>query len=127
MPVWHGEKGKKKTGGEINLHRKKKKYELGSNPTLTKLGAEKRKKVRTKGGGKKVRAMSIDRVNLYDPSSKKTEKVKIVDVVKNPANPHFVRRNVITKGTVIETESGLAKVTSRPSQDGVVNAVLVKE
>jgi small subunit ribosomal protein S8e len=34
--------------------------------------------------------------------------------------------NVITKGAIIETEDGLAKVTSKPSKDGVVNAVLIK-
>jgi len=39
----------------------------------------------------------------------------------------FVRRKIITKGAIIKTELGLAKVTSRPSQDGVVNAVLIEE
>jgi len=35
-----------------------------------------------------------------------------------------VRRNIITKGAIIEVEGErLAKVTSRPGQHGVVNAV----
>jgi small subunit ribosomal protein S8e len=46
--------------------------------------------------------------------------------VENPANPHYVRRNIITKGAVIKTELGNAKVTSRPGQDGVVNAALIE-
>ncbi len=50
---------------------------------------------------------------------------KIITVKENPANRHFVRMNVITKGAVVETEDGLAKVTSRPSRDGTVNAVLI--
>jgi small subunit ribosomal protein S8e len=33
----------------------------------------------------------------------------------------------MTKGAIIETEMGKAKVTSRPGQDGVVNAVLLTE
>jgi small subunit ribosomal protein S8e len=48
-------------------------------------------------------------------------------VKKNAANPNYVQRNIINKGAVIQTEMGLAKVTSRPGQDGIVNAVLVKE
>jgi small subunit ribosomal protein S8e len=39
----------------------------------------------------------------------------------------FVRRKIITIGAIIKTELGLSKVTSRPSQDGVVNAVLIKK
>jgi len=127
MPVWHGDKGKKKTGGKINLNRRKRKYERGSNPILTKLGKAKRKIVRTKGGGRKVKALAIDYVNVYNPSSKATKKVKIMDVVENKANPHLVRRGILTKGAVVETELGLAKITSRPSQHGVVSAVLIKE
>jgi len=127
MPVWHRDRGKKKTGGRINLNRRKRKYELGSNPILTKLGKVKRKIVRTKGGGSKVKALSIDHVNVYDASSKATKKVKIMDVVENKANPHLVRRGILTKGAVIETELGLAKITSRPSQHGVVSAVLLNK
>ncbi|MEK6848627.1 MAG: 30S ribosomal protein S8e, partial [Nanoarchaeota archaeon] len=42
-----------------------------------------------------------------------------------PANRHFIRRNIMTKGSVIDTELGKARITSRPGQDGVVNAVLI--
>jgi small subunit ribosomal protein S8e len=35
--------------------------------------------------------------------------------------------NVMTRGAIIETEDGMAKVTSRPSRDGMVNAVLIKK
>ena len=127
MPVWHGDRGKKKTGGKINLNRRKRKYELGSNPILTKLGKLKRKIVRTKGGGRKIKALSIDYANVYDASSKATKKVKIMDVVENKANPHLVRRGILTKGAVVETELGLARITSRPSQHGIVSAVLIKK
>jgi len=127
MPVWRGELGKKKTGGSITPHRKKRKFELGSNPLMTKLGAEKKKIVKTKGGVFKTRALSIDYASVYDPVSQKTRKVKITDIVSNPANPHFVRRGIITKGATIETELGLARVTSRPSQHGVVNAVILEK
>lgn len=127
MPMWHGDKGRKKTGGKVNLGRGKKKYDRGSNPIMCKIGKEKISSIRTKGGNEKRRAMSLHTANVYDPSTKKSKKVKITGVVSNPANPHFVRRGIITKGATIQTEAGLAKITSRPSQQGVINAILVKE
>ncbi len=127
MPIWHGERGKKKTGGKINLYRRKRKFERGSNPLMTKLGKERKSLVRTKGGGRKLRALAAQTANVYDPATKKTQKVKIIDVIKNPANPHFIRRGIITKGTTIETELGLARVTSRPSQHAVVSAVVLEK
>jgi small subunit ribosomal protein S8e len=48
-------------------------------------------------------------------------------VVKNPTNIDYDRRGVITKSAVIETSLGLARVTSRPGQQGIINAVLIGE
>ena len=127
MAIWHGEKGKKHTGGLIRLARKKRKRELGSLPILTKIGKEKKKVERTKGGGKKVKAFSVEFANVLDTASNTVKKVKILDIISNPANPHFVRRGIITKGAVIKTEIGNARVTSRPSQHGVVNALMIEE
>ena len=126
MPIWHGDRGRKKTGGKVKVRRRKRKFELGSNPLLTKVDREKKKTVKTKGGGRKTRALAAQHANVYDPTTKTTKKVKVTDIIENPANPHFVRRGIITKGTTIETELGMARVTSRPSQRGIVNAVLVK-
>ncbi|MEM2724980.1 MAG: 30S ribosomal protein S8e, partial [Candidatus Nezhaarchaeales archaeon] len=64
--------------------------------------------------------------NVLDPETNKVYKLKILRVKENPASVDYSRRGVITRGAVIETEKGLAKVTSRPGQDGVVNAVLLK-
>ncbi|MEM5802329.1 MAG: 30S ribosomal protein S8e [Candidatus Aenigmatarchaeota archaeon] len=127
MAVWHGEKGRKATGGIIKLARKKRKYELGSLPIYTKLGKDKKVLKRTKGGGKKLKAYACEYANVIDTANKVVKKVKILDVIENPANPHFVRRKIITRGAIIKTELGNAKVTSRPGQDGVVNAILISE
>lgn len=125
MSVWHGERGRKKTGGLINQHRKKRKFELGSLPTHPRIGKEKRVIVKTKGGNEKVRLRQIEFANVLDASKTFSKKVKILDVIENPANPQWVRSKVITKGTVIKTELGNARVTSRPTQHGVVNAVAI--
>ena len=73
----------------------------------------------------KVRVLRTNVVNVVDTKKNKTFKTKIIQVVENPANPHYVRRNIITKGAIIETEAGNARVTSRPGQHGVLNAVLL--
>jgi small subunit ribosomal protein S8e len=127
MAIWHGEKGKKPTGGKIHLSRKKRKRELGSLPLHTKIGKEKKKIEKTKGGGRKVKAFSVEFANVLDPASNTVKKVKILGIVSNPANPHFVRRGIITKGAVIKTEIGNARVTSRPSQHGIVNAIALEK
>ena len=62
---------------------------------------------------------------MLDPKKNTAKKVEILDVLDNTANRDFVRRKIITKGAVIETELGQARVTSRPGQHGVINAVLV--
>jgi len=63
--------------------------------------------------------------NVSNPKGKATNS-KILRVKKSPANKDYERRGVITKGAIIETEAGEAVVTSRPTDDGVVNAVLTK-
>jgi len=128
MAIWQrGLEGRAPSGAKMRPARKKKKRELGSEPTHTKIGDEKKKIIDAYGGNIKVRLYQAGFANVLDPKTKKATKVKILDVVENPSNIEFVRRKIITKGAVIKTEVGLAKVTSRPSQDGVVNAVLIKE
>ena len=77
--------------------------------------------------GAPLRNLSCDFANLVDPKTGKAEKVKILSVKENKANIHFVRMNVITKGAIIETDLGQARVTSRPGQEGNVNAILIKK
>ncbi len=115
----------KETGKQTQFHRKKKQHELGRLPTHTKVGEKKIKSIRTIGNNSKVKILNAETVNLFDPKSKKYSKVKIKSVVENPANRHFVRRNILTKGTVVETEKGKARIASRPGQQGSVDAVLI--
>jgi small subunit ribosomal protein S8e len=100
---------------------------MGSEFVETKLGALKRVEVRTRGSGKKFRLLGADIANVIDPKTGQGKQAKILTVVENSADPHFVRRNVLTKGAVINTDLGRAIVTSRPGQTGIVNAVLQTE
>ncbi len=126
--VWHDDLTKRKrTGGRKKAYRKRRKYEAGRFPVETQLGEPERKLERTKGGGLKVKLVSDRWVNLSDPKTGKTERVRILSVVKNPANVDWDRRGIITKGTIVRTERGLAKIISRPGQNGVLNAIPIEE
>ena len=126
MLVWHGNLHKKKaSGGRKRAYRMKRRFEKGSFPAETTLGKLKKKTKRTRGGGMKPRFLGTTHANLSNPSTGKTEKVEILRVIKNPANVDYDRRGVITKGTIIETPLGTARITSRPGQNGAVNAMLI--
>lgn len=126
MSVWHGSLRKRKlTGGKKRVYRVKRKFEQGSFPAETILGKSRTRRVRGYGGNVKIKALSSDFASVTDPKTGKTKKTEILRVVKNMANVDYNRRGVITKGAEIETGLGLARVTSRPGKDGVINAVLV--
>ncbi len=127
MSVWHGDQHKRKdSGGRKIVNRKKRKYEKGFFPAETTLGKPKSRIIRKHGGNEKIRLLAVNQVNISEVSGK-TAKVKILRVIKNPANVDYDRRGVITKGTIIATPLGDARVTSRPGQDGIVNAILVSK
>jgi small subunit ribosomal protein S8e len=117
---------RKPSGGRYKDYRKKKLNEKGNLPILTKLGDKKAKNIKGMGYTEKRKLLNENTANILDPKTGKFVKAKIKSIVETPANRNYARRNIMTKGTVIETEIGKAEVSSRPGQDGVVNAVLVK-
>ena len=125
MAISQGRSKRKVSGSRYRAYRKKRLYELGRLPTYTKIGKRILIFLRTKGGGTKLSLLNVEVANVFDPKNKKFSKAKILSVVENKANPNLVRRNVITKGCIIKTEIGNARITSRPGQEGTVNAVLV--
>jgi small subunit ribosomal protein S8e len=125
MALWQGKSGRKPTGGRLRYSRKKRKFEIGRELQSTSIGDLKRKVVRVRSGEKKTKVLTTNVANVYIPAEKKIVTAKIIAVVENPANPHYVPRNIITKGATIRTNIGFAKVTSRPGQCGTVNAILI--
>jgi small subunit ribosomal protein S8e len=117
---------RKPTGGKYQKIRKKKKRDFGRDFIPIKIGEKRKKITRGLAGIKKHRILQTDKINVVDLKTKKAQLTKILEVVENKANPHFVRMNVVTRGCVVETELGNVKVTSRPGQDGTVNGVLIK-
>ncbi|PKL68820.1 MAG: 30S ribosomal protein S8e [Methanobacteriales archaeon HGW-Methanobacteriales-1] len=127
MAIWQGKSMKKPSGGRAKMNRGKKKCELGREAAETKIGDRKIRRIRTQGGNEKIRLSNDSKINVMDPSTKKTETAEILNVVENLANPNFVRRNIITKGALVETSAGKVRVTSRPGQHGIINGVLIAE
>ncbi|MBN2599235.1 MAG: 30S ribosomal protein S8e [Candidatus Thermoplasmatota archaeon] len=125
MAVWQGNSKRSFTGRRIRYARNKRRFEIGRESHLTTIGTMKRKAVRTRGKNHKSRALTADAAYVVDPKTKKTTKTEIITVVENSANIHYVRRNIMNKGAIINTKIGKARITSRPGQSGVINAVLL--
>jgi small subunit ribosomal protein S8e len=125
MAQWHGISRRKSTGGRLVQARSKRRTEISSEKQYAFVGEPKRKIYRKTGGNAMVRVLVDNRVAVSDGSGK-TTMASITNVVENPSNPNFVRRNILTKSAIIDTDKGLVRITSRPGQDGVINGVLIK-
>ncbi len=118
--------GRKPSGGRRVAMRGRRKFEIDRYPNEAVAGATQIVTRRTRGNNVKAAFKSAEFANVIDQEARNVTKSKIVRVTKNPANRDYERRGVISKGAVIDTETGTARVVSRPGQDGVVNAVLIK-
>jgi len=118
-------KGRKISGGRYKKSRKKKLYELPGQKRIVKLGEEKRKSVRVRGGKKKTFLLRGKIINVK--SGNKIKKFEIKNVIETPSNRFLARQNILTKGTIVETDLGKIRITNRPSQEGIINGVLIEE
>jgi len=117
--------GRKISGGKYKKRRKTKSYERSGQKVNIKLGEEKKKTKKIMGGNKKTVLLNVKFINVKN--GKDSKKIEIKNVLETPSNRFLARQNIVTKGTVVETELGKVKVTNRPSQEGLVNGILVKE
>ncbi len=126
MTMWQAKSRRKTTGGRRRHYRKKRKFELGTDFHPAVIATQKNKAMRGRGGMQKTKVMSAEQANLSTPDGK-VVRVQIQTVVENPANPNYVQRNILTKGAIISTPKGKARITSKPGKDGVINAVSIEE
>ena len=117
--------GKKKTGKKYIKIRKKRKYERIGQKNIIKLGEEKRKTKKIRGGNKKTILLKGKFVNIQT-KGKKSRKVEIKNVLETPSNKFLARQNILTKGTIVKTDLGKVRITNRPTQEGVINGVLIE-
>ena len=125
MPLWHNDLNKKKiTGGRKKAYRSKRAFESGGFASETSLGNPSRMARKVRSGSPKAKLLSEKYVNVVDSSGNVTKRAEILRVINNPVSADYNRRKIMTKGTLIETSLGEAIITSRPGQDGVINAIL---
>ena len=121
----HAKSKRKYTGKKYKHFRKKRKRELERPSMNTIIGEEKKKQQKTLGGNTKIKLFSTNFINVTDPNTNKTAKVRILGFESNAASKDLNRRHILTKGAVVETEMGNAKITSRPGQQGTLNGILI--
>eukprot|EP01010_Urceolus_cornutus_P000940 NODE_1450_length_907_cov_665.881119_g1120_i0.p1 GENE.NODE_1450_length_907_cov_665.881119_g1120_i0~~NODE_1450_length_907_cov_665.881119_g1120_i0.p1 ORF type:complete len:256 (-),score=59.11 NODE_1450_length_907_cov_665.881119_g1120_i0:67-834(-) len=94
---------KRSTGAKRHIHRNKRKFELGRPPANTKLviGQTRVRKVRTRGGHSKQRALRLDSGNFSWGTEGIGKKARILDVVYNATSNELVRTKTLVKGTIV--------------------------
>merc|ERR1712151_1293590 len=95
----------RKTGGRRNIHQKKRKFEMGRPPAMTKLGAKRIRTVRGRGANMKYRALRLDSGNYAWGSENCTKKVRILDVVYNATSNELVRTKTLLKNTIVQIDA----------------------
>jgi small subunit ribosomal protein S8e len=114
------------TGGRRHPLRTRRKYETDRYPNEPINGAQVTITRQVRGKNSKTALKTIDFVNLATGDAK-VKKSKILKVLDNVTNNDYKRRGIITKGAILETQEGKCRVISRPGQNGIVNAILLKE
>ena len=126
MALWHGISRRKPSGGRKVRARGKRSTEISTEKQLALIGESKKKIYRRTGGNTLVRVLAANKVSINDPKTGKTTLGTIENVIENESDPNYVRRYVLGKGAIIETNKGRVKITSRPGKDGVINGVLIE-
>ena len=126
MAHWHGISSRRPSGGRKVQARGKRSTEISTEKQMALIGEPKRKIYRRTGGNTLVRVLAANKVSINNPKTGKTVLETIENVVENESDPNYVRRNVLVKGAIIETDKGRVRITSRPGKDGVINGVLVE-
>lgn len=111
---------KKRGGGFKEKRRDKRKSASIEVPISIQIGENAKNSVRILGGHHKIRLLRVNTGNMLDPKSNKFSKVELLKVSENKANRSYARRNIITKGSIIETSAGNAVVINRPGQSGQI-------
>ncbi|MBU03686.1 MAG: 30S ribosomal protein S8e [Euryarchaeota archaeon] len=131
MAKWHGISRRKPSGGRLkrpSRYRGKRKTEISSENQFAFVGdKDARKLYRKTAGSQTVRVLSIKNINVSKPKEGKTVRAQITNVIRNDADTNYVRRNIVTKGAIVETDVGQVRVTSRPGMHGVVSGILLEE
>jgi len=93
------------TGAKRAQYRKKRKFEMGRQNSLTKLGSKKIHTIRVRGGNLKYRALRLDSGNFSWGSESISRKTRIVAVVYNASDNDLVRTNTLVKNAIVQIDA----------------------
>jgi len=93
------------TGGKKPIFHKKRKYDMGRQMSMTKIGTKRVHSVRVRGGNTKFRAMRLDTGNFSGGSEVCTRKTRILDVVYNASNNELVRTKTLVKNAIVQIDA----------------------
>merc|ERR1712166_781073 len=93
------------TGGKKPKHHMKRKFEMGRQMAMTKIGAKRTREVRCRGGNMKYRALRLDTGNFSWGSEVCTRKTRVLDVVYNASNNELVRTKTLVKGAIVQVDA----------------------
>lgn len=93
------------TGGRMPVHQKKRKFEMGRVPSMTKIGEKRTINIRGRGNNMKRRALKLDHGNFAWGSEAVTKKTKIIDVVYNATNNELVRTKTLVKNCIVKVDA----------------------
>eukprot|EP01125_Pyxidicula_operculata_P003070 TRINITY_DN1326_c0_g1_i2.p1 TRINITY_DN1326_c0_g1~~TRINITY_DN1326_c0_g1_i2.p1 ORF type:complete len:208 (+),score=62.72 TRINITY_DN1326_c0_g1_i2:217-840(+) len=82
----------------------KRKFELGRQPALTKVGEKRITRVRVRGGHNKFRALRLETGNFNWPGEAIARKTRILKVVYNATSNELVRTNTLVKGAIVQID-----------------------
>mmetsp|Transcript_15567 Transcript_15567/g.31446 ORF Transcript_15567/g.31446 Transcript_15567/m.31446 type:complete len:209 (+) Transcript_15567:65-691(+) len=93
------------TGGKKPKLHMKRKFEMGRQMAMTKIGAKRTRSVRCRGGNIKYRALRLDTGNFSWGSEVCTRKTRVLDVVYNASNNELVRTKTLVKGAIVQVDA----------------------
>eukprot|EP00920_Eleutheroschizon_duboscqi_P024119 GHVT01059933.1.p1 GENE.GHVT01059933.1~~GHVT01059933.1.p1 ORF type:complete len:194 (-),score=32.00 GHVT01059933.1:1364-1945(-) len=93
------------TGGRFPVHKKKRKYELGRPPAMTKLGPKRVRPIRARGGNMKYRGLKLDAGNFSWASQQISRKARVLDVCYNASNNELVRTKTLVKNCIVSIDA----------------------
>lgn len=112
-----GDHKKTKTGATLGRYCKKRKNRMGRQASNTRVGEERIRDVRVRGGNIKHRALRLNQGTFKLISADVTADSPIEQVVYHPSSNELMRTNTLTKSSVV-------KIASEPFMAGIKSAKL---
>ena len=93
------------TGGKRKAFRKKRKFEIGRQPAMTRIGAKIVRLVRCRYGFIKRRALRLETGNFAWPTQGGASRTRILNVVYNASNNELVRTNTLVRNSIVQIDA----------------------